>query len=279
MDVHLPDGMVRQYSLRNDAHDTSHYRLGVGRSVKSRGGSAWLHEMLRSGDTLRISEPRVLFGLAPEAPRHRFVAGGIGITPILSMIQWCHRHKLQWQLSYCVRSRAHAAYLDVLGAMGGDVRLYIDDEVASPHDIGGMLAGMDPAEHIYCCGPGGLMDAVGSHAVERGISPDRVHFERFAAPAVDRVNAADAAFTVVLAKSGASCKVAASESILEALERNGFNLPFSCREGLCRTCEVGIVSGEAEHRDYVLSDEERREGRSLIACVSRAATEEIVIDL
>ncbi|MEZ2311611.1 2Fe-2S iron-sulfur cluster-binding protein [Paraburkholderia sp. RCC_158] len=279
VDVHLREGLVRQYSLCNDPIDPTRYRLGVSRSAASRGGSAHIHESLRPGDTLRISEPRSLFALSAEAACHRFIAGGIGITPILSMIRWCERHELPWQLSYCVRSRAHAAYLDELLALGGDIRLYVDDEAAVPHDVSGMLADVKPAEHVYCCGPGGLMDAVAARAHDLRIGADRVHFERFGAPADERERGDPQLFTVTLARNGARYTVEPDESILDCLERHGLTPPFSCREGLCRSCETAIVSGKVDHRDFVLSAAELREGKSLMICVSRATTQELVIDL
>lgn len=279
VDVHLREGLVRQYSLCNDPIDPTRYRLGVSRSAASRGGSAYLHDALRAGDTLRISEPRSLFALSAAATCHRFIAGGIGITPILSMIRWCERHALPWQLSYCVRSRAHAGFLDELLALGGDIRLHADDEAALPHDVSGMLAGVKPAEHVYCCGPGGLMDAVAARARDLGIGANRVHFERFAASTDERERGGEKLFTVTLARSGARYTVEPDESILDCLERHGLTPAFSCREGLCRSCETAIVSGKVDHRDYVLSAEEQREGKSLMICVSRATTEELVIDL
>lgn len=279
VDVHLYDGLVRQYSLCNDPVDPTRYCLGISRSPTSRGGSAYVHESLQAGDTLRIGEPRSLFALSADAACHRFIAGGIGITPILGMIRWCHRHGLPWQLSYCVRSRAHAAYLDELLALGGDIRLYADDEGPLPHDIGGMLADMKPAEHVYCCGPGGLMDAVAAHAGDLGISANRVHFERFGTSGADRKPEEQQSFTVALARNGERYLVKPDESILDCLERHGLAPLFSCREGLCRSCEVPIVSGQADHRDYVLSAEEQRAGKSLMICVSRATTRELVIDL
>ncbi|SEI20825.1 PDR/VanB family oxidoreductase [Paraburkholderia hospita] len=279
VDVHLREGLVRQYSLCNDPIDLTCYRLGVSRSAASRGGSSHIHESLRAGDTLRISEPRSLFALSAQAACHRFIAGGIGITPILSMIRWCERHRLPWQLSYCVRSRAHAAYLDELLALGGDMRLYADDEAAVPHDVSGMLAGVKPAEHVYCCGPGGLMDAVAARARDLRIGADRIHFERFEASADERERSDPQLFTVTLARNGARYTVEPDESILDCLERHGLTPPFSCREGLCRSCETAIVSGKVDHRDYVLSAAEQREGKSLMICVSRATTEDLVIDL
>ncbi|QCP49834.1 oxidoreductase [Trinickia violacea] len=281
IDVHLPGEKTRQYSLCNDASDTSLYRLGVGRSATSRGGSAYIHENLRLGDRLTISEPRTLFRLSPEADRHRFIAGGIGITPILAMIRWCVHHERPWELHYCVRSRSHAAYVDELRSFGGSVHLYVDDEEQAriPRDVGMMMRNMDAGEHVYCCGPGGLMDAVAAHGEQAGLPPERIHFERFAAPPAETRVHENGSFSIVLARSGLRCVVKPEESILECLERHGVQAVSSCREGLCRSCEVALLSGEADHRDYVLGADEQEANKSLMICVSRARSSELVIDL
>jgi vanillate O-demethylase ferredoxin subunit len=286
IDVHLPGDVTRQYSLCNDAMDTGRYRLGVGQSSTSRGGSTFIHDKLRVGDLLTISEPRAQFRLSSEARRHRFIAGGIGITPVLSMIQWCARHELPWELHYCVRTRAHAAYLDELNSLGGRVHVHADNEATAPlpPGVAGMMSDLDAREHIYCCGPAGLVDAVVAHGKLGTISPQRIHFERFAAPASEaqeRETPANAnkSFAVVLAKRGLRCVVEPDESILESLERHGVRATFSCREGLCRSCEVALLSGEVDHRDYVLTDDEQMNNASLMICVSRARSSELVIDL
>ncbi|MBR8181092.1 oxidoreductase [Burkholderia ambifaria] len=281
VDVHLPGGMTRQYSLCNEAWDRSRYCLGVGRSATSRGGSAYIHEQLRLGDTLMIGEPRKLFGLSPVAKRHRFIAGGIGITPILAMIRWCVRHELPWELHYCVRSRANAGWLEELHSFGGTVHLHADDENAArfPHDVSVMMRDLRVDEHVYSCGPAGLMDAVAAHGARAALSPDRLHFERFTAPVKDDEATDNGSFSVVLARQGLRCVVEPDETILECLERHGVRATHSCRGGLCRSCEVGLLSGEADHRDYVLGDDEREANRSLMICVSRAMSSELVLDL
>ena len=234
---------------------------------------------LREGDLLTISEPRTLFGLSREAASHRFIAGGIGITPILSMIRWCVRHSVPWHLHYCVRSRMCAAYLDELRAFGGKVHVHANDESAGgTPDIQTLIGDVKPGEHVYCCGPGGLMDAVSHHGQQSGIPRENLHFERFTASPVQVANRSERAFTVVLARLGMRCVVEPSESILECLERHGVCPPFSCREGLCRSCEVEVLSGEVEHRDYVLSEHEQTSSKSLMICVSRAKSDELVID-
>jgi ferredoxin-NADP reductase len=280
IDVHLPDGLARQYSLCNDAVETDRYRLGVSLSTTSRGGSSYLHTSLREGDMLTISEPRSLFGLSPVAASHRFIAGGIGITPILSMIRWCVRHSVPWHLHYCVRSRTCAAYLDELRAFGDHVHVHANDEIAGRiPDIQALISDVKAGEHVYCCGPDGLMDAVLHHGRQCGIPRESLHFERFTASPPRIADSSERAFTVVLAKQGLRCVVSPNESILESLERQGVCPPFSCRQGLCRSCEVEVLSGEVEHRDYVLSEHEQMANRSLMICVSRAKSDELVIDL
>ncbi|WP_233808792.1 PDR/VanB family oxidoreductase [Paraburkholderia sp. HP33-1] len=279
IDVHLPGGLIRQYSLCNTATDPTRYFLGVGRSATSRGGSSYIHDSLRAGDKLVIGEPRSLFAMSREATYHNFIAGGIGITPILSMVRACVEKGFPWKLTYCVRSRSRAAYLDEIASLDGEIDLHVDDEAPEGADICAVLKRIRPGEHVYCCGPSGLMAAVEAHAQAAALDPCRIHFERFEAPA-DRKLAAEAkSFTVVLARTGKRCLVEADESVLECLERNGITPPFACREGLCRSCEVPLISGEVDHRDYVLSMDEQREGKALMICVSRARTPEIVIDL
>ncbi|MFM0636458.1 PDR/VanB family oxidoreductase [Paraburkholderia metrosideri] len=280
IDVYLADGLTRQYSLCNDASETNRYCLGVGLAAVSRGGSHYLHMSLREGDALTISEPRTLFRLSRDATCHRFIAGGIGITPILSMIRWCVRHSIPWQLHYCVRSRMCAAYLDELSAFSDCVHVHANDEWGGQAaDIQTLVSDVKMGEHIYCCGPAGLMDAVSRHGQQSGIPRENLHFERFTAPPTQISDNSDRPFTVVLAKQGLRCAVKPTESILESLERQGVSPPFSCREGLCRSCEVEVLSGEVEHRDYVLSEEEQVAGKSLMICVSRAKSDELVIDL
>ncbi|MEC5405638.1 PDR/VanB family oxidoreductase [Paraburkholderia sp. MPAMCS5] len=233
------------------------------------------------GDVLTIGEPRSLFGLSAEAKRHRFIAGGIGITPILAMIRSCMHDALPWELHYCVRSRSHAAWLDELRSFGGDVHLHADDEqpAAFPRDIGALMKDLRDDEHVYCCGPAGLMDAVAAHGQRAGLSGARIHFERFTAPAPEACPSDNGSFAVVLAQQGLRCVVGADESILDCLERHGVRAASSCREGLCRSCEVALLCGEADHRDYVLGDDEQKANKSLMICVSRARSAELVLDL
>lgn len=278
IDLHLADGLRRQYSLTNDSREDDRYCLGVGLAAPSRGGSRHVHERLKKGDVVQISPPRSLFGIEPAAAEHLFIAGGIGITPILAMIRWCEANHRPWRLLYAVRSRARAAYLWDLAPHHGRVHLHLDEEQdGQPPDIAAWIAG-GAGRHIYCCGPGGLMDAVARHAADAGLPADAVHFERFTAePSL--ATAESRAFTVVLRRTKRDIEVPPHESVLAALERCGIELPFSCREGLCRTCETPVIEGAVDHRDHVLDAGERAANGSMIICVSRALGERIVLDL
>jgi tetrachlorobenzoquinone reductase len=280
IDVTLPNGLTRQYSLCNDPRDRDHYRLGVGLAANSRGGSQHIHQSLKIGDKVKVSEPRSLFGLNEGASRHIFIAGGIGVTPILSMIQWCEGNDRPWRLLYCVRSRDRAAFLDELRSYGDRVTLHCDDE--SDGDVADLQQylghGVSNAD-VYCCGPTPLMDAVALAAARSGIAKSATHFERFAAPEISAEASCDRQFAVVLCRSGKRVDIPPGTSILETLEQQGLDLPFSCREGLCRTCEVPVLGGIPDHRDYVLSDDERSRNKSVLVCVSRALSDEMMLDI
>jgi tetrachlorobenzoquinone reductase len=279
VDVHLPGGVCRQYSLTNGPLERDRYCLGVGLAQVSRGGSRHVHERLRVGDRLQVSAPRSLFGLDLQASGHVFIAGGIGITPILSMIEACELAGQPWRLLYCVRSRARAGYLWRLAEHRDCVQLHVDEERDCLPDVSGFLRSAPREAHVYCCGPAPLMDAVAREARAAGLSDAAVHFERFSAEGAPANQAADGSFRVTLRRQGTSYVVPAGRSILETLEQHGFAHPCSCREGLCRTCETPLLAGEADHRDFVLSDEERAANSSIIPCVSRALSDELVLDL
>jgi vanillate O-demethylase ferredoxin subunit len=277
VDVHLPGGLCRQYSLTNAPHEQERYCLGVGLANDSRGGSRHVHERLRAGDRIQIGPPRSLFGLHPQAEEHVFIAGGIGITPIMSMIEACKAAGQRWRLLYCVRTRSRAAYLWRLAAHYDQVHLHVDEEQGGPADLSGFLRSAPHGAHVYCCGPGPLMDAVGFAAKDR--PSGSVHFERFSAKGAPAGTAADGTFRIKLSRKGTTLTVPCGRSILQSLEDHGIELPCSCREGLCRTCEIPLLAGKADHRDFVLSDEERKANTSIILCVSRALDDELVLDL
>jgi tetrachlorobenzoquinone reductase len=278
VDLSLGNGLCRQYSLANSPRERSRYVLGVGLAPASRGGSAFVHQRLAVGDVVQVSEPRALFGIDASSTEHAFVAGGIGITPILSMIHWCQAEGLPWRLLYCVRTRARAAYAWTLAPHHARVQFHVDEE-SHALDLQGWLASLAAGAHVYCCGPGGLMDGVAGACAAIGIPRDSTHYERFTAPAgaADQGNAGS--FSVILRQSGRRIEVQPEQSLLDALEAAHVRVPFSCREGLCRSCETPLLSGEADHRDFVLSDEERASQRCILPCVSRARSPELMLDL
>lgn len=291
LEIRLPNGLIRHYSLLNDSRETDRYLVAVGRAPGGgRGGSAHVHGSVRCGVPLVASAPRNNFRLDPGARAYRFVAGGIGITPILSMIRWCEANGRPWHLFYAARSRQRAAFYEDLRPFAPErVHFHFDDEQGGVLDVTDALAGLADAEQVYCCGPQPLMRAV--EAATASLPAGTARFEWFAAPqeapaqapaagaASTEGAAADAEFRVELARSGATLVVPPGLSILDVLEQNGFEVPFSCREGLCRTCETGVRGGEPEHRDYVLSSEERLENRSIMVCVSRSRSPVLVLDL
>jgi vanillate O-demethylase ferredoxin subunit len=277
VEVDLPNGLVRHYSLTNDWRERDRYVIGIGRSARSRGGSLFAHQALRRGATLPTSSPRNGFPLEPSARRFLFLAGGIGITPIVAMIRWCQAMDRPWRLAYAVRSAQRAAFHETLKAMGGPIHLHADDQASGVFDPGPWLVDEPEGEHVYCCGPGPMISAVRAAASHR--RPETIHFEYFSAPVDSAATPPAGSFTVELRRSGRSIVVTADKSILEALEQNGVRVPNSCREGLCRTCETTVCEGAVEHRDYVLSQDEREAGSTMMVCVSRAKGERLVLDL
>jgi ferredoxin-NADP reductase len=277
IDVHLGGGLVRQYSLANFQPAPDSYTIAIGLADASRGGSRYVHESVAVGAELRIGRPRNSFPLDPEAAGYAFVAGGIGITPILSMVRWCEMARKPWRLLYAARNRQRAAYVEELVALGGDrVRLHFDDEAGHVADLAGFLARLRRDEHVYCCGPEPLMQVV---ATKTAAHPaDCVRFERFSAPEAPAAGG-NRPFRIRLKSSGRELQIDAGSSILDALELAGIDHPFACREGLCRSCETEVCSGRPDHRDYVLSDAEKSSNRMMMVCVSRARDDCLELNL
>ncbi|NKJ49025.1 hypothetical protein CIC12_20255 [Burkholderia sp. SG-MS1] len=278
LEVYLPNGLIRHYSLCNDFQDVSHYSIGVGLSPTSRGGSKYLHGALKVGDRLRVSTPRNNFPIDQSGEHFTFIAGGIGITPILAMIRWCVAHGKPWQLHYLARSRLRAAFLDELQDFSQqNVHThFLDENAGKALDVDVAVAALPSDSHIYCCGPASLMESVQA-AGEVSHGHERMHFEWFGGKAP---NSGDLqSFKLVLRSSGEELEVPADRSILEVLEEKGHCVPFSCREGLCGSCETRVLSGTPDHRDFILSDITRAEGKSMLICVSRAKTAVLELDI
>jgi vanillate O-demethylase ferredoxin subunit len=276
LDLHLPNGLVRQYSLTNDWRERDRYVIGVGRAADSRGGSSYVHSNIRAGAQLKISAPRNNFPLDPDAASFLFIAGGIGITPIMAMVRWCVANQKSWRLIYAARSRQRAAFYEELGALGGDHHFHFDDECGQILDAAQAISSCTEGERIYCCGPDALMNAVKDLTAD--FPSGAVRFEWFTKPESDEPQESNS-FTVRLERSGLEFEVPEHKSILEVLEEHGIDHPFSCREGLCGTCVTNVCSGEPDHRDYVLSDDERASGKLMTICCSRSKSDVLTLDL
>ncbi|HET6509081.1 MAG TPA: PDR/VanB family oxidoreductase [Baekduia sp.] len=282
IDVRLGNGLTRQYSLCGDPAQRSVYRIAVLREAegRGRGGSAYVHDRLHEDARVEIGGPRNHFRLEPAA-RHRFVAGGIGITPIIAMIGACRRAGTPWSLDYGGRARSSMAFLDALPE-SAHARIHPED-TDGPIDVARALDGLADDELVYVCGPTGLISAVTDEAARRGRA-DAVRYERFAADGVaplgdgETAEGADGAFEVVLAQTGTTLTVGADQTVLECLRAAGVDVFTDCEEGLCGSCECQVLEGEVDHRDHVLTRAERAASRSMMVCVSRAKSSRLVLD-
>ncbi|MFE9175481.1 PDR/VanB family oxidoreductase [Streptomyces sp. NPDC007126] len=274
VDVVLGPGLERQYSLCGDPADRTRWRIAVLRETDGRGGSAHVHEEVRTGDKLRVRGPRNNFRLE-RAPRYRFVAGGIGITPILPMLAAAEEAGAEWSLLYGGRTRAGLAFTRELGRYGDRVTIVPEDE-SGLLDLAPVLDDLPADTLVYCCGPGPLLDAV-----EARCPAGRLRVERFRPKeaAVDAPAEAEAEFEVVLARSGRTVAVPPGVSVLDAVREAGVEVLYSCTEGTCGTCETEVVEGEPDHRDSVLTEEERAAGETMLVCVSRCRGRRLVLDL
>lgn len=275
VDLVLREDLVRQYSLCGDPQDRSRLQLAVLREPESRGGSSHVHDVLAEGDSVHIRGPRNHFALE-KAKRYLFIAGGIGITPILPMLRAADASGADWQLVYGGRTRASMAFTEFLQqTYGKRVSIRPQDEYGLL-DLPSLLGKPQRKTAVYCCGPEPLLAAVEA-ACEKWPS-DALHVERFA-PKEDLAAGPRTTFEVELAQSGQTLKVSEDMSILEAVEGAGISVMTSCEEGICGTCETSVLSGQIDHRDSVLNDEERAAGDTMMICVSRAKSDRLVLDL
>ena len=279
VDVELPGQRVRQYSLCNAPTETHRYQLGVLLDPASRGGSRSVHRDLTEGMTIRISAPRNHFPLVPG--RHAILlAGGIGITPLLSMAETLSREGSSFEMHYCTRSAARTAFLPRIrgSAFASQVQMHLDDgEAAQKFDAQAVLARPDPGTHLYVCGPKGFMDFVLGSARSLGWAEECLHREYFTGAAPDP--SADGSFEVRLARSGRVIRVAKDESVVAALAAQGVDVPISCEQGVCGTCITRVLEGEPEHRDLYFSDAEKAKNDQFTPCCSRSKSALLVLDL
>jgi len=279
LDVHLPSGLTRQYSLCDSASTPDRYRIAVLRDPTGRGGSVDMHDLVKVGDTLRIGAPRNHFPLVPSASRSLLFAGGIGITPILSMAQHLTSHGQEFELHYCARSADRMAFRDLLmtTALAHKTCLYFDDQGEDQRiDISQALALPREGVHVYVCGPRGFIDAVLQTAQANGWPGSQLHSESFSGnPAITR----GAPFEVQLARSGRVISVSSEETVIQALARSGVDVPTSCEQGICGTCLLRVCAGVPDHRDMFLTPAEHLGNEWLIPCCSRSKTSTLVLDL
>jgi vanillate monooxygenase ferredoxin subunit len=277
VDVHLPNGLVRQYSLAN-APGSDHYLLGVLREAEGRGGSACMADQVQAGASLRISAPRNNFPLTEDAPHSLLLAGGIGVTPMFAMAHRLQALARPFALHYCTRSPARTAFREQITAtFGPAVQFHFDDGApAQQLDLAAVIAAAPAGTHLYVCGPAGFMEAVLKAAADW--LAERVHTEYFSAdPGL--ASADDGSFIVRLASTGAEYTVGAQESIIDALARHGIDVPVSCEQGICGTCLTGVLEGTPDHRDAFLTDDERAANNEMTVCCSRALSPLLVLDL
>jgi vanillate O-demethylase ferredoxin subunit len=280
IDVRLPGGLTRQYSLCNDPTETHRYLIGVLREPSSRGGSAAMHDVVEEGTLLEISAPKNHFPLAHDARRSLLLAGGIGITPILCMAERLAMAGADFELHYCTRSPARAAFLQRIrsAAFAPRAAFHFDDgDAAQKIDLKALLATPVEGTHLYVCGPKGFMDAVLGTARASGWPEARLHFEFFGAEVAPQ--AGDDSFEVKLASSGRTVRVAKDRSVVQALADAGVVVQTSCEQGVCGTCLTRVIEGVPDHRDVYLTPEEQAANDQFTPCCSRAKTPLLVLDL
>jgi tetrachlorobenzoquinone reductase len=273
IDVHFPDGTIRQYSLWGDPSDRSRYRVGV-RAAEGGHSSLFVHRKLRPGDVLTVSTPRNNFPLI-DAGRYIFVAGGIGITPLIPMMRTASEKGRSWTLYYCNHRNEDAPFLSEIEALGGEVSLHSSDS-GTRLDVAQRLGSVQKDTVIYCCGPERLMSAL--EEATAAWPEGSVRFEWFA-PRSRPADETSGSFEVVCESSGVTLTVPPDKSVLEVLNEAGFAVPCSCQQGICGTCEVRVLSGEVDHRDSILSDSERQTHQTMMTCVSRARGDRLVLEM
>jgi vanillate O-demethylase ferredoxin subunit len=280
IDVHMPNGVTRQYSLCNDPSEGHRYLIGVLRDPASRGGSETMHEMVAEGETLRISAPKNHFPLAHQAVHSVLLAGGIGVTPILCMAERLAMTGASFEMHYCTRSRDRTAFHGRIAAssFASRVQFHFDDGPAEQKlQIQSLVAAPRSGVHLYVCGPKGFMDAILNAARAAGWPAEQLHYEFFSAGAISSVD--DATFKVKLASSGKIVLVAKDQTVVRALAAAGIEVPTSCEQGVCGTCLTRVLEGEPDHKDAYLTPEEQEKNDQFLPCCSRSKSRLLVLDL
>ena len=279
IDVHLPNGMTRQYSICNDDAEQHRYRIAVLRDPETRGGSRAMHDDVHVGDLIPISAPRNHFPLI-QARRTLLVAGGIGVTPLLCMAYRLARAGADFHLHYCTRTVERTAFRHEIAAsaFAGKVSFHHSDGPSDQKlDANALLARPMPGTHLYVCGPAGFIDHVTGAANACGWAADHIHQEHFGAPVQD--TSTDGDFQVRIASSGKTYRVPAGKTVVNVLHQHGIDILVSCEQGVCGTCITRVLQGECEHRDMYFTDDEKAANDQFTPCVSRARSEVLVLDI
>lgn len=277
VDLHLPNGEVRQYSITNGPDDTTAYVVGVKREVAGRGGSAVLHDVVREGDVLAVSPPLNNFPLRRDALHTTFIAGGIGLTPLLAMARTLSRDGAPFTLHAFARSPEHLPFAEALHSLGDSVVRHLGlDAEATAATLGSILAGSASKHEVYVCGPPVMLDLARRLAAEAGWPEQQVHFEYFKN---ETVIDDQSSFEIALARSAVTLQVPAGKTIVSVLREHGIGITTSCEQGACGTCRVAVIDGVPDHQDVHLSAGEKAKGDCLMACVSRAKSPRLVLDL
>ena len=279
--VMLGNDLIRQYSLINDSNEDDIYRIAVLKDASSRGGSEWIHENWKEGHQLEISEPINQFELDNNATRHILIAGGIGITPILCMTKTLHRDNVPFEMYYSTRSKETTAFhAEITDAPYNDQVTIIHDEgdPSKGLNLKELLANQLPGDHVYFCGPQGLIKAIQDAASHW--TKGTVHFELFAADDNIEIHQdADQEFTVQLQGTGKEYSIPAGKSILHVLEEDGVVVPKLCEEGFCGSCLTPVIEGIPDHRDAIQTDAERESNEFITVCCSRSKSKRLVLDI
>jgi vanillate O-demethylase ferredoxin subunit len=283
IDVDIGNGITRQYSLCNAPHETHRYLIGVLRDEASRGGSAGMHQLVREGSVLRIGAPNNLFPLVPAA-HTVLLAGGIGVTPLLAMAEHLAACGQSFEFHYCARSPERMAFRERIAqsSYAAQVTLHLDSgALAQRLDARSLLAGAPADTRVYVCGPAGFIDHIGAAAQRAGWPAERLHVERFAAaPRMEQgAGEGDTAFSIELASSGRVLEVPPNRTVIQVLAQHGVEVPVSCEQGICGTCLTRVLSGEPDHRDSYLTEEEQAVNDIFTPCCSRAKSARLVLDL
>jgi vanillate O-demethylase ferredoxin subunit len=279
IDVQVPGGLTRQYSLCNDSGEQHRYRIAVLRDPASRGGSVAMHDAVHEGDVVHISEPRNHFPLH-HATRSLLFAGGIGVTPLLCMAQRLATIGADFTLHYCTRSPERTAFREEITAssFAGRVQFHFDSGPPGQKlDLPSVIAQPDPGTQLYVCGPAGFIEYVVSTAKAKGWPGDQIHLEYFGAAPQDTTG--DTAFEVKIASTGQTYAIPAGQSVVHALQAQGIEILTSCEQGVCGTCITRLLDGEPDHRDMYFTDEEHAKNDQFTPCCSRARSKTLVLDL